>query len=108
MINAALAGFGLAYVPEDLVRPHLATVVSSGCLRTGALCVSENLIRIPSLASALIESASYPRSASNMVRGCNPVRSVEHSRLSCASPGVTLGRRRLGAHSDRGSASLGN
>ena len=24
MINAALAGFGLAYVPEDLVRPHLA------------------------------------------------------------------------------------
>jgi DNA-binding transcriptional LysR family regulator len=24
MINAALAGFGLAYVPEDLVRPHLS------------------------------------------------------------------------------------
>src|SRR5580692_417309 len=24
MLNAALAGFGLAYVPEDLVRPHLA------------------------------------------------------------------------------------
>ena len=24
MINAALAGFGLAYVPEDLVRPQLA------------------------------------------------------------------------------------
>lgn len=24
MINAALAGFGLAYVPEDLVRFHLA------------------------------------------------------------------------------------
>jgi DNA-binding transcriptional LysR family regulator len=24
MLNAALAGFGLAYVPEDLVKPHLA------------------------------------------------------------------------------------
>ena len=24
MLNAALAGFGLAYVPEDLARPHLA------------------------------------------------------------------------------------
>jgi DNA-binding transcriptional LysR family regulator len=24
MLNAALAGFGLAYVPEDLVRPHIA------------------------------------------------------------------------------------
>ena len=26
MLNAALAGFGLAYVPEDLARPHLAAV----------------------------------------------------------------------------------
>ena len=24
MLNAALAGFGLAYVPEDLSRPHVA------------------------------------------------------------------------------------
>jgi DNA-binding transcriptional LysR family regulator len=24
MISAALAGFGLAYVPEDLAQPHLA------------------------------------------------------------------------------------
>ncbi len=24
MLKAALAGFGLAYVPEDLARPHLA------------------------------------------------------------------------------------
>jgi DNA-binding transcriptional LysR family regulator len=24
MVNAALSGFGLAYVPEDLVEPHLA------------------------------------------------------------------------------------
>ena len=24
MLNAALAGFGLAYVPEDLARPHIA------------------------------------------------------------------------------------
>jgi DNA-binding transcriptional LysR family regulator len=24
MLNAALAGFGLAYVPEDLAKPHLA------------------------------------------------------------------------------------
>jgi DNA-binding transcriptional LysR family regulator len=25
MLEAALAGFGLAYVPEDIVQPHLAT-----------------------------------------------------------------------------------
>jgi DNA-binding transcriptional LysR family regulator len=24
MLNAALAGFGLAYVPDDLAQPHLA------------------------------------------------------------------------------------
>jgi DNA-binding transcriptional LysR family regulator len=24
MLNAALAGFGLAYVPEDLAQPHVA------------------------------------------------------------------------------------
>ena len=24
MLNAALAGFGLAYVPEDIAQPHLA------------------------------------------------------------------------------------
>ena len=24
MLGAALAGFGLAYVPEDLIQPHLA------------------------------------------------------------------------------------
>jgi DNA-binding transcriptional LysR family regulator len=24
MLNAALAGFGLAYVPEDVAQPHLA------------------------------------------------------------------------------------
>ena len=24
MLNAALAGFGLAYVPEDVTQPHLA------------------------------------------------------------------------------------
>ena len=24
MLNAALAGFGLAYLPEDLVQPHIA------------------------------------------------------------------------------------
>ena len=29
MLNAALAGFGLAYVPEDQAQPHLA----EGCLR---------------------------------------------------------------------------
>ncbi len=36
MLNAALAGFGLAYLPEDIVRPHLATGGSNGCSRTGA------------------------------------------------------------------------
>ena len=36
MLNAALAGFGLAYVPEDLAQPISPRVVSSECSRTGA------------------------------------------------------------------------
>ena len=36
MLNAALAGFGLAYVPEELAQPHLAKDVSSGCSTIGA------------------------------------------------------------------------
>jgi hypothetical protein len=39
-------------------------------------------------ASSLIQFASYPRSASNIVRGSNALSRTEHSRLSCASPGV--------------------
>jgi DNA-binding transcriptional LysR family regulator len=35
LLNAALYGFGLAYVPEDLVEPILPKGVSSGCLKTG-------------------------------------------------------------------------
>jgi hypothetical protein len=41
------------------------------------------------LASSLIQSASYPRSASNIVCGSNSPRRTEHGRLSCVSPGVT-------------------
>jgi hypothetical protein len=40
-------------------------------------------------ASSLIQSASYPRSASNIVFGSKALRRAEHSRLSCASPGVS-------------------
>src|ERR1700751_2077355 len=36
-------------------------------------------------ASSLIQSASYPRSASSIVRGSKALRRTEHSRLSCAS-----------------------
>ena len=36
MLDAALAGFGLAYVPEDMVQPHLAKGGSSGCWPIGA------------------------------------------------------------------------
>jgi DNA-binding transcriptional LysR family regulator len=32
MLNAALAGFGLAYVPEDLAQPHLAKGLLRGAL----------------------------------------------------------------------------
>ena len=42
-----------------------------------------------SRASPLIQSASYPRSASNMVFGSNAPRRTEHSRLSCAKPAKT-------------------
>src|SRR5882757_2013098 len=37
-------------------------------------------------ASSLIQSASYPRSASNIVCGSKALRRTEHSRLSCVSP----------------------
>ena len=40
-------------------------------------------------ASSLIQSASYPRSASNIVCGSKALRRTEHSLLSCASPGVS-------------------
>jgi len=39
-------------------------------------------------ASSLIQFAWYPRSASNIIFGSNALRRIEHSRLSCASPGV--------------------
>jgi hypothetical protein len=39
-------------------------------------------------ARSLIQFASYPRSASNIVFGSTALRRTEHSRLSCASPGV--------------------
>ena len=36
MLNAALAGFGLAYVPEDLAQPHLAQGPLKRVLEIGA------------------------------------------------------------------------
>ena len=36
MLSAALAGFGMAYVPEDLAQPISPSIVSNGCSRTGA------------------------------------------------------------------------
>ena len=36
MLNAALAGAGLAYVPESMVQRYLARAISSACSRTGA------------------------------------------------------------------------
>ena len=33
MLNAALAGFGLAYVPEDLAQPHVAAGTSQASAR---------------------------------------------------------------------------
>jgi hypothetical protein len=41
-------------------------------------------------ASSLIQSASYPRSASNIVFGSSAPRRTEHCRLSCASPGGSV------------------
>src|SRR6201984_2066929 len=38
-------------------------------------------------ANSLIQSASYPRSASSTVWGGKALRRTEHSRLLCASPG---------------------
>src|SRR5262244_2592795 len=40
------------------------------------------------VARAIQQSASYPRSTSNIVCGSKALRRAEHSRLSCASPGV--------------------
>ncbi len=35
VLNAALAGLGLAYLPEDVVQPHVAAGALSGRSRTG-------------------------------------------------------------------------
>src|SRR5437879_8333009 len=36
MLNAAIAGLGLAYVPEDLAQPYLTRARLSVCWKTGA------------------------------------------------------------------------
>ena len=55
-LSAALAGLGLAYVPEDVGQPHLAKAVSSGCLRTG-------VSHIPAITS-IIRAGGSPRQRS--------------------------------------------
>ena len=35
-LSAALAGFGLAYLPEDQVKPHLSSGALIRVLKTGA------------------------------------------------------------------------
>jgi DNA-binding transcriptional LysR family regulator len=59
MLNAALSGFGLAYVPEDLVQPHLAKgrlkrVLEDWCLPYAGYHLYYPSRRQPSAAFALL------------------------------------------------------
>jgi len=71
MLNAALAGFGLAYVPEDVARPHLAKgrlrrVLADWCPPYSGHHLYYPSRRQPSAAFALLVEAlrySGPRSA---------------------------------------------
>jgi len=62
MLNAALAGFGLAYVPEDLAQPHLAKgrlkrVLEDWCLPYSGYHLYYPSRRQPSAAFALFVDA---------------------------------------------------
>jgi DNA-binding transcriptional LysR family regulator len=62
MLNAALAGFGLAYVPEDLAQPHLAAgrlirVLEDWCPTFSGYHLYYPSRRQPSQACALVVDA---------------------------------------------------
>ena len=67
MLNAALAGFGLAYVPEDLARPHIARrrlrqVLEDWCPPFSGYHLNYPSRRQPSAAFALLVEALRERS----------------------------------------------
>ena len=47
MLNAALGGFGLAYVPEDLARPHIANGRLKRVLVVPSVCGLPSLLPKP-------------------------------------------------------------
>ena len=67
MLNAALAGFGLAYVPEELARPHIAKgrlkhVLEDWCPPYSGYHLYYPSRRQPSAAFALLVEALRERS----------------------------------------------
>jgi DNA-binding transcriptional LysR family regulator len=82
MLNAALAGFGLAYVPEDLVQPHLAKgrlnrVLEDWCPPFSGYHLYYPSRRQSSPAFALLVDALRYRGAREAVR--NSCRACENS-----------------------------
>jgi hypothetical protein len=111
VLNCRLAygeGGGLAVriagdaICADADLPHMGTEEFLACLSRAALEAEASRHRVLPRgrvkdmfahapcwrANSLIQSASYSRSASNIVCGSRALRRTEHSRLSCASPGV--------------------
>ena len=79
MLNAALAGFGLAYVPEELVQPHLAKgrlkrVLEDWCPPYSGYHLYYPSRRQSSAAFALLVDALRYRRRSN-----HPVTSMDNS-----------------------------
>jgi len=73
MLNAALAGFGLAYVPEDLALPHLAEgrlnrVLEDWCPTFSGYHLYYPSRRQPSSAFALVVDALHYRDARKALR----------------------------------------
>ncbi|MFL5279588.1 MAG: LysR family transcriptional regulator [Rhodopila sp.] len=73
MLNAALAGFGLAYVPEDLALPHLAEgrlnrVLEDWCPTFSGYHLYYPSRRQPSPAFALVVDALHYRDARKALR----------------------------------------
>jgi membrane peptidoglycan carboxypeptidase len=89
-LNAASVRLALDVGLDEVIAAARDLGLDAPLKKTPSLALGSSEVSLLDLtgAYALIQSASYPRSASNIVRGRNPTRSTEQSRLSCASPGV--------------------
>ena len=84
MLNAALAGFGLAYVPEDVAQPHLA----KGRLKRGLEDWSPSVFGLPR-ANRSSRRVSRAVAGPPTDRGCNIRRPFKEPPFTAESSGAT-------------------